>query len=208
MLYLAQHPLLSQIPELQSDIRIPDYCCCRGAASEEDEEKRPEEEEVQINAWIGPRGTVSCLHYDAPHNLLAQVVGSKRILLWAPAADSAAAGCGSAGADDKADVLRAPDPESRPRRCMYPHEGMMCNTSRVDPLVLYEARDKAAVDHAGHGGDSSSSHVLAAEFEAFPSAPDHHVVLRAGEMLYIPPGWWHHVTAETLSVSVSFWWPK
>ncbi|KAK2580279.1 hypothetical protein KPH14_012526 [Odynerus spinipes] len=30
--------------------------------------------------------------------------------------------------------------------------------------------------------------------------------LGPGEMLYIPPKWWHHVTALTPSFSVSFWW--
>lgn len=30
--------------------------------------------------------------------------------------------------------------------------------------------------------------------------------LKPGEMLYIPPKWWHHVTALTPSFSISFWW--
>ncbi|XP_032662620.1 bifunctional peptidase and arginyl-hydroxylase JMJD5 isoform X3 [Odontomachus brunneus] len=30
--------------------------------------------------------------------------------------------------------------------------------------------------------------------------------LKPGEMLYIPPKWWHHVTALTSSFSISFWW--
>ena len=34
---------------------------------------------MALNAWFGPAGTVSCLHYDRPHNLLCQVVGHKRI---------------------------------------------------------------------------------------------------------------------------------
>lgn len=59
--YLAQHPLFDQIPALRSDILTPEYCCLG------------EGEMQAINAWLGPAGTVTPLHYDPHHNLLAQV---------------------------------------------------------------------------------------------------------------------------------------
>ncbi len=31
-------------------------------------------------------------------------------------------------------------------------------------------------------------------------------MLQPGQMLYIPPGWWHNVKAASVSISVSFWW--
>ena len=31
-------------------------------------------------------------------------------------------------------------------------------------------------------------------------------ILEEGEMLYIPPKWWHYVRSLTMSLSVSFWW--
>ena len=71
--YLAQHELLTQVPELADDVGVPDYCL----------------EEPVVNAWFGPGGTVSPLHYDPQHNLLAQVVGAKLVRLFA-AADSVA----------------------------------------------------------------------------------------------------------------------
>lgn len=33
-------------------------------------------------------------------------------------------------------------------------------------------------------------------------------ILEEGEMLYIPPKWWHYVRSLTMSFSVSFWWSK
>lgn len=33
------------------------------------------------------------------------------------------------------------------------------------------------------------------------------VTLRAGEMLFIPKTWWHHIHANEASLSVSSWWP-
>lgn len=83
--YLAQHRLFDQvcnfsegvitasasspfqIPELRNDIVVPDYCYCGAGADDEDD--------VDINAWFGPAGTVSPLHYDPRDNLLSQVGG-------------------------------------------------------------------------------------------------------------------------------------
>lgn len=61
--------------------------------------------------------------------------------------------------------------------------GLTSNTSRVD----IDAPDAAA-------------------FPLFPQQPFIDGVLEAGQMLYLPPGWWHYVKALSTSVSVSFWW--
>lgn len=62
-------------------------------------------------------------------------------------------------------------------------EHLLSNTSRVDPtkpdLRTYPEFSKA--------------HMLKC-------------LLKPGEILYIPPKWWHHVTSLTKSFSVSFWW--
>nr|GEV39522.1 lysine-specific demethylase JMJ30 [Tanacetum cinerariifolium] len=68
--YLAQHPLFDQIQELRNDIVIPDYCFAGGT------------EMKSVNAWFGPAGTVTPLHHDPHHNILAQVVGKKYVRLY------------------------------------------------------------------------------------------------------------------------------
>lgn len=73
--YLAQHQLFDQIPPLRRDIMTPDYC----ALLLDDEEDDTSAGIVATNAWFGPAGTVSPLHNDPFHNLLAQVVGKKRV---------------------------------------------------------------------------------------------------------------------------------
>ncbi|GAQ89752.1 hypothetical protein KFL_005580040 [Klebsormidium nitens] len=144
--YLAQHPLFEQIPELRKDIVTPDYCSLGGG------------EMQSVNAWFGPPGTVTPLHYDPHHNLLAQVVGRKYIRLYAPSASE----------------------------CVYPHtQGMLTNTSRVN------------LDQVDKG-----------EFPLFATAHFTECVLEAGEVLYIPPRWWHYVTSLSKSFSVSFWWSE
>ncbi|CAD7702672.1 unnamed protein product [Ostreobium quekettii] len=40
----------------------------------------------------------------------------------------------------------------------------------------------------------------------FKAAPFVDCVLEPGQMLYIPPRWWHYVKSLSISFSVSFWW--
>jgi lysine-specific demethylase 8 len=43
-------------------------------------------------------------------------------------------------------------------------------------------------------------------FPQFASLPFAECVLEPGQMLYVPPLWWHYVKGLTISLSVSFWW--
>ncbi|MCQ0033460.1 cupin-like domain-containing protein [Burkholderia glumae] len=47
------------------------------------------------------------------------------------------------------------------------------------------------------------------DLDAFPRLGDaqrHDFVLEAGEVLYLPPGWWHFVTSLSDSINVNYWW--
>ncbi|GLU19397.1 hypothetical protein SLE2022_356510 [Rubroshorea leprosula] len=142
--YLAQHQLFDQIIELQKDICIPDYCYAGGG------------EIRSVNAWFGPAGTVTPLHHDPHHNILAQVVGKKYVRLYAATSTEE----------------------------LYPYsETMLKNSSQVDLDNIDEVE--------------------------FPKVHDLEFldcILEEGEMLYIPPKWWHYVRSLTPSFSVSFWW--
>ncbi|XP_047182597.1 lysine-specific demethylase JMJ30 isoform X1 [Vigna umbellata] len=144
--YLAQHPLFDQINELRKDIFIPDYCFAGGG------------ELRSLNAWFGPAGTVTPLHHDPHHNILAQVVGKKYIRLYSSSLSEE----------------------------LSPHSGtMLSNSSQVDLDDVDERK--------------------------FPKVQELEFVdciLEEGEMLYIPPKWWHYVRSLTTSFSVSFWWSE
>lgn len=84
--YLAQHDLLTQIPQLRNDIIIPDYCYSIPPRHSPDDPKVPyiETDDVLTNIWMGPGGTRSPLHNDPYENIFAQVVGHKYFRLFPP----------------------------------------------------------------------------------------------------------------------------
>jgi len=103
--YLAQHRLFDQVPALRRDIALPDYCSLQ-LPSDADDAAGDDEcpPDPQLLAWFGPCGTVSPLHHDPTHNLLAQVVGRKYVRLYAAAHGAS----------------------------LYPHASPLQNTSRID----------------------------------------------------------------------------
>lgn len=88
--YLAQHNLFTQVPSLRQDIAIPDYCYTspppphKSSPLAEKHSKLSPLDEPLLNAWFGPAATISPLHTDPYHNILAQVVGRKYVRLYAP----------------------------------------------------------------------------------------------------------------------------
>ena len=64
-----------QIPELKEDILTPEYCYLGNKGADEVAQGMDSSEVVpaQVNAWFGPKGTVSPLHHDPEHNILVQV---------------------------------------------------------------------------------------------------------------------------------------
>lgn len=69
--YLANLDLARLIPSLAQDFAFPPY--------------PPIGRLTLVNFWIGPQGTLAKLHRDFAYNLLAQLRGSKRVLLFSPA---------------------------------------------------------------------------------------------------------------------------
>jgi hypothetical protein len=64
VLYLAQHNLLMQFPALRADLIVPDYAfsCIPAPADFPDYRPPGNDEQLVINAWLGPKGTISPAH--------------------------------------------------------------------------------------------------------------------------------------------------
>lgn len=100
--------------------------------------------------WLGPQGTLTPYHHDLTNNLLAQVVGRKRVRM-------------------------TPSFETPLMR-----NWLHCYSSwGLEDLPVGPAREKG-------------------------KPPIVECVLEPGDILFIPVGWWHHVEALDVSVSMSF----
>lgn len=180
--YLAQHQLLLQLPQLRSDILIPDHCYTTPPRHPTDpSQDQPELEEPMLNAWFGPPGTITPLHTDPYHNLLVQVVGRKYVRVYAL---------------HQTERMRARGKE----------EGVeMGNTSLWDVGVI-EGWDARPDDGDEDEGGEAVGLVQRAEEEDFRKVPFMDCILEPGDTLYIPIGWWHYVRGLSISFSVSIWW--
>lgn len=103
--------------------------------------------QTEGSLWIGPKGTVTPLHFDMVNNLFCQIRGSKRVRL-------------------------------------VPSWSL--------PWVYNDYHVYSDVDAAQPDFDN---HPL------FKNATVYDFVVNAGEILFIPIGWWHHL--ESLEVSIS-----
>lgn len=92
-----------------------------------------------------------------------------------------------------------------------PHHNLLCQVVGVKHARLYAPQHGAALYPHAAPPFTNSSRVNAfapddVRFPRFAGAPFVDVDLQPGEVLYIPPGWWHTLVARTSSFSVSFWW--
>ncbi|ROW14648.1 hypothetical protein VPNG_03211 [Cytospora leucostoma] len=193
--YLAQHQLFLQLPQLRHDILIPDQCYTAPPAHPTDPSQDQQELEAPLlNAWLGPPGTITPLHTDPYHNLLAQVVGRKYVRLYSP---------------HETERMRARGKEGGVE---------MGNTSLLDVGVVegwdVDPAAVAAGDDPDYGDGDAEDEVGGAgrgrsrndDIEDFRQVPFVDCILEPGDALYIPIGWWHYVRGLSVSFSVSLWW--
>jgi len=74
----------------------------------------------------------------------------------------------------------------------------------IDYTRLYPFPTTHPCDRQSMVGDPRNPDLDA--FPRFPEAVGHHAILEAGDLLYLPYGWWHWLrNIDHLAVSVSFW---
>ena len=103
--------------------------------------------------WIGPAGTVTSLHHDLTNNLVAQIVGRKRVKL-VPASEA----------------------------------GKLYNRDHVFSEIP----------------DLEDPGIDLARYPRLADINVYEITLEAGEILFIPVGWWHQVKSLDFSVTITY----
>ncbi|MDZ8023963.1 MAG: cupin-like domain-containing protein [Nostoc sp. SerVER01] len=144
--YLNEAVFEEYFPEIVGDVNYPEYF----------------NRQAFVRLWFGLASkdfsSSSSLHFDAEHNIFAQIRGRKRIILYPP----------------------------------------------IDYLSFYPPLEDAS--GALYGSKVNPDSVDLELFPKFPWQEKIEFVLQPGEILYIPPFWWHHLTAVDDNISLSFWY--
>jgi lysine-specific demethylase 8 len=127
--------------------------------------------------WIGPEGYVTGMHTDPGPTLVFQICGSKRVVLFAPS---------------EAQRVYAVRRDGVRERFSN-----MSLRSSLGPTELHDLAERTGwADVQPFASDLS-------RYPLFADAEGLNCVLRAGETLYIPDGWWHAVKGLELAISVA-----
>ena len=130
---------------------------------------------VITNVWMGSKGSTAALHHDPFDNFFVQIHGSKRFTLFPP--------------------------EVQHALYVYPKTHPASRQSQVNINKLY-----------GEDGVSTDTPISDAELAKFPLLKEPimlnsgmEITVNPGDVLYLPPFWFHQVESLDNAISVNTW---
>lgn len=130
---------------------------------------------VITNVWMGSKGSTAAVHHDPFDNFFVQIYGSKRFTLFPP--------------------------EVQHALYVYPKTHPASRQAQVNINKLY-----------GEDGVSTDSPIVSTELAKFPLLAEPimlgagiEIVVNPGDVLYLPPFWFHQVESLDTAISINTW---
>ncbi|CAK9304081.1 unnamed protein product [Gordionus sp. m RMFG-2023] len=184
--YLAQHLLFEQIPELKEDIDIPIYCMC--TLSNELIAFKKNKEKFHNNK------NLSSSKFNINNNV-------ERNMPEANIEEDVEINCWFGPAGTVSPLHFDPKPN------------LLCQVFGVKYVRLYHPSTSEKLYHFSKkdllSDNTSPVDVENPDIDKYPNfidVPYKETLLKSGDVLYIPPKYWHFVKSLTSSFSVNFWW--
>lgn len=144
---------------------------------------------------ITPKELILTLGVDPYENIYAVVRGTKQFTLLPPTEGWCLRGMSFFGCYEGADRLTSATMAER----TYPH----ATYSRISPdaqLTLVPSPPSTPPVRWSSILDPTDPSTMA------PEAHPIHITVQAGEMLYLPAGWWHYVRQSDFTIAVNYWY--
>ena len=140
---------------------------------------------LTANIWIGKAGVQATAHYDSVHNIYIHLAGIKIIRLLPPSAVQ------------YLQVHGRMHPYACQSRYKHLSTGELFNRTFCVVSETCTPTSRTEILSTEH---------LYSEYIAQYNRDIIEIVLTPGDVLYIPPFWFHEVVAQTAALSVSLWW--
>jgi len=221
--YLAQHDLLKQIPSLQGDIAVPDYCYLDAPAPEPDtpvalsklakkrSKKSSHPSSILSTELACLESEDSDLHSDSADSEVQRNVWFGPAWTISPLHHDPYHNILCQVVGKKYIRLYSPTHSTAllPRRKdePAPHkrtDPTACSTEDSQPSETIDMSNTSQVDVAAM--EVSPVENWDEVYPGISGIPYKECILEAGQALYIPVGWWHYVRSCSVGISVSFWW--
>jgi hypothetical protein len=150
-----------------------------------------------IHLWLGSRGLTAQTHYDEAPNFATQVYGHKRWILSPPRYETFLS-CVYWGYLYISLTFWLISEASK--FYSYPFSHPFRSQSQVD----FATTSASSIDYRSRRA-SSSTEALPADFALFGNITAYEVLLGPGDVLYIPPMWYHRVVTEDVSIMINAW---